>query len=80
MPSQRKNGRAEGRLRRHILARDNWICHICGHPGADTMDHLIPWSHGGTNTLDNLRAAHRSCNSRRGDRPITHQDRTSRRW
>lgn len=43
------------------------VCHLCGHPGADTVDHLKPvsrypalrWD------IDNARPAHRSCNSRR---------------
>ena len=25
-----------------VLRRDVRICHICGHPGADTADHLFP--------------------------------------
>ncbi len=41
-------------------------CHLCGRPGADTSDHLIPRSRGGDDSLGNLRPAHKSCNSRRG--------------
>lgn len=48
------------------------ICHICGEDGADTRDHVIPISRGGTNSPANLKPAHRGCNSSKGrlkDRP-----------
>jgi 5-methylcytosine-specific restriction endonuclease McrA len=48
-----------------VLARTD-ICWICGQPGADTVDHILPAAHGGTRNETNLRPAHRSCNSRRG--------------
>lgn len=63
------------RLRRAVLVRDNWTCYLCGgaipewvdwpHPLAGTADHVIPWIAGGKATLDNLRAAHWSCNRRK---------------
>lgn len=53
-------------ISRKVIARDKGICHICGLPGADTADHLIPRSKGGTNHPSNLAAAHRACNSRKG--------------
>jgi 5-methylcytosine-specific restriction endonuclease McrA len=31
-----------------------------------TVDHVIPVSKGGSDTFDNVRAAHNSCNRRRG--------------
>jgi hypothetical protein len=40
-------------------------CWICGHDGADTIDHVIPLCKGGSNHRANLMLAHRSCNSRR---------------
>lgn len=61
-----------------VLRQDNWTCHLCGeridaelqspHPMAGTVDHLIPLSHGGTHTWDNLAAAHMRCNSIKGNR------------
>ena len=67
--------RGSRRWREHtvprILRRDNGICHICGQPGADTADHIIPVAHGGTDDDTNLAAAHhRPCNVRRNDRPL----------
>lgn len=60
-----------------VLRRDNGICHLCGRPGADTADHLIPWSQFPpdrkveADRFPNLAAAHVSCNMIRGDRSIT---------
>lgn len=63
-------------LRAAVYARDGdvcWLCgtyvdRLCGHNDecAPTVDHVVPRKHGGPHTLDNLRAAHRSCNGRRG--------------
>jgi 5-methylcytosine-specific restriction endonuclease McrA len=54
------------RKRRGILERDGGICWICSNPGADTIDHAVPRARGGTDEDANLRAAHGSCNYRRG--------------
>ncbi len=35
-----------------------------------SRDHVIPKSKGGGNTWDNIRLAHRLCNSRKRDRPL----------
>lgn len=62
------------RWREHIvprvLRRDRGICHLCDDPGADTADHVVPHAHGGTDRMDNLKAAHVDCNRIRGDRTI----------
>jgi 5-methylcytosine-specific restriction endonuclease McrA len=61
-----------------IALRDNHICHICGDQvdmslprtsklGA-TLDHVIPISKGGLDSLDNLKLAHWICNIRKSDR------------
>lgn len=62
-------------VRLEVLERDNYICHICRKkiprhdptmgPRSPTVDHLIPWSEGGTDDPANLAAAHRGCNTRR---------------
>lgn len=46
-----------------ILAAHAGICHLCGHPGATSVDHIIPWSqwdHPGLSVHDksNLAPAH----------------------
>ena len=59
------------RLTALTLAEYGTTCHLCGRPGADTKDHLLPRAYGGLDTLDNLRPAHRSCNSSRGKRLLS---------
>lgn len=47
-------------------------CWLCGMPGADSADHVIPISRGGAvYDLANLAPAHRACNYGRGNRPAT---------
>jgi len=49
-----------------VLRRDHGICQLCHQPGATSADHIIRASQGGTDDPSNLRAAHTTCNSRRG--------------
>jgi len=56
------------RRNRALLLSLTTVCWICGKPGADTADHVVPVSQGGTSALTNLRPAHLSCNSGRGNR------------
>lgn len=41
-----------------ILTRHNSICHVCGQPGANQADHVIPLAHGGADTEHNMRPIH----------------------
>lgn len=62
---------------RKLYDRDGGKCHICGEAvdmDADTngdtygsIDHVIPVSKGGTHTWDNVKLAHRICNSIKSD-------------
>lgn len=58
-------------FRKRVLAEED-CCWLCGAPGTEDdplqADHVVPLSMGGRRTRDNLRAAHRSCNVRRGGR------------
>jgi 5-methylcytosine-specific restriction endonuclease McrA len=54
------------RQRQVILRRDDYVCWICLRSGADSVDHVTPVKHGGTDDASNLRAAHLTCNQRRG--------------
>ena len=61
-----------------IIERDGNVCHLCNSEidlsiarnsrfGA-TIDHVIPVSKGGEDTLDNMRLAHWICNIKKGNR------------
>lgn len=60
------SGRPWLRARAKVLAASD-VCHLCGKPGADSVDHVIPRSLGGSDDLTNLRPAHFTCNSSRGN-------------
>lgn len=55
---RRISGRALQTLRKKVFATYGDVCWLCGQDGADTIDHLIMVSQGGSNTLENLRPAH----------------------
>ena len=53
------------RTRARILAASD-ICWICGEPGADATDHVVPVALGGTDHPANLRPAHHNTPNSRG--------------
>src|SRR3954449_8616655 len=55
------------RLVAEVIERDGGVCWLCGKPGADSADHVVPASRGGRDELANLPAAHLSCNLARRD-------------
>jgi len=67
-------------MHRARIARDKPACHICGRPidyslpHLDPMsfvvDHVMPLAKGGPDTLDNKKAAHRECNSKKRARIV----------
>jgi 5-methylcytosine-specific restriction endonuclease McrA len=50
-----------------VLRRDGRVCAYCGKR-ADTIDHVLPRSRGGSHSWENCVAACRGCNSRKADR------------
>lgn len=65
----RLTGRARQQRNQRIL-RTNNTCWICGQPGADSIDHVIPIAAGGTEDPSNLRPAHmHPCNRDKSDKP-----------
>lgn len=63
-----------------LAERDGAVCGLCSGPvdmalkGTDwlgpTVDHIVPLSLGGTDTMDNTQLTHRSCNVRRNVKPV----------
>lgn len=76
---RRANGHRRDELRRWLRAQGR-PCHICGmpidyslpagHPMSFEVDEIVPVSMGGSPfDRDNVDAAHRICNQRRGNKP-----------
>jgi 5-methylcytosine-specific restriction endonuclease McrA len=53
--------------RRAVFARDEYRCQYCG-ARADSIDHVMPRSRGGSHVWENLAAACRPCNMKKRDR------------
>ena len=49
-----------------VLIKFDNLCAHCAKPEKLTVDHVIPLSRGGSNTIDNIQPLCRSCNSRKG--------------
>lgn len=78
---RRKDKKPADFIARHrrlaLYERDGWTCQLCSGPvdpslhytddWSASLDHIIPRSRGGSHDEDNLRLAHRWCNSVRGD-------------
>src|SRR5215472_4348099 len=58
MALARGQGRAWRRLAKQIVVRDCGRCHLCGHYGANSADHLISETEGGPTESRNLKAVH----------------------
>ncbi len=55
--------------RREVFSRDRFTCQYCGQQTKDlTLDHIVPKWRGGSHTWDNLVAACKHCNHRKGGR------------
>jgi 5-methylcytosine-specific restriction endonuclease McrA len=62
------------------IKRDKPACHICGNsidydlphldPWSFVIDHVTPLSKGGRDSIDNVKAAHRECNSKKRARLV----------
>lgn len=58
--------------RREVFARDRHTCQYCGTTSHDlTIDHVVPRHRGGRHEWENLVAACRSCNHRKGAKTLT---------
>lgn len=58
--------------RKEVLQRDDHTCQYCGKRGHDlTIDHVIPRHRGGQHVWENVVAACKACNHRKGGRTTT---------
>ena len=84
-------GRTSSEAYRHnraVILAASTICHICGEPGSDSTDHIIPVKLGGTDDPWNLKPAHHNtpnshgikCNRVKSDKTPTPALTTSRSW
>ena len=53
--------------RQNIFKRDNFECQYCGTKKELTIDHVIPSSRSGAHSWQNLVAACKKCNAKKGD-------------
>jgi HNH endonuclease len=53
--------------RQNVFKRDGQRCQYCGAHEDLTLDHVLPKSRGGKSSWDNLVAACRRCNAKKGD-------------
>lgn len=68
--NQRNGRKIPEKIRQRVFERDGWQCQIrmperCTGV-ATQIDHILGYAAGGTNDLNNLRAACRACNAKRG--------------
>lgn len=81
MESERsKRNSAIRNKHRARVARDKPACHICGKaidytlpnldPWSFVLDHVVPLAKGGSDAIENKKAAHRECNSKKRARLI----------
>lgn len=63
------SGSAQQRLHRSVLEDAGYICYVCRLPGADTVDHVIAISDGGSKgSRSNLGAIHQDpCHKEKTD-------------
>src|SRR4051794_30516552 len=56
-----KNGWAQQREARQVMRRDDTVCHWCKLPGSEEVDHVIPLSEMGADTMANKAPIHKRC-------------------
>ena len=65
------------KLRAEVFRRDNHLCLKCGAGDGLSIDHIVPVSKGGQNTLDNLQTLCMPCNIIKGVTTISYLSKTA---
>lgn len=61
-------------IRELVLRRDRYRCVFCDRGGRLEVDHIVPWSAGGSDDLDNLRTLCHECNQERSNYRVPGDD------
>jgi 5-methylcytosine-specific restriction endonuclease McrA len=64
---------AKEKVKSEIFSQHGKACLCCGSLSTISLDHIIPVSKGGKNSIDNLQPLCRSCNSRKSDTTIDYR-------
>ncbi len=70
LPEPRKRKRPSREVREAVFRRDGGRCVECGDNFDLQYDHVIPWSLGGADTVENLQLLCSRCNQSKGNRHI----------
>ena len=65
------------KLRAEVFRRDNHLCLRCGAKHGLSIDHIVPVSKGGQNTLDNLQTLCMPCSISKGVATISYLSKTA---
>ena len=65
------------KLRAEVFRRDNHLCLRCGAEDGLSIDHIVPVSKGGQNTIDNLQTLCMPCNVSKGVTTISYLSKTA---
>ena len=65
------------KLRAEVFRRDNHLCLRCGAKHGLSIDHIVPVSKGGQNTLDNLQTLCMPCSISKGVTTISYLSKTA---
>lgn len=68
MPALRHRAKIPAAVRAAVYERDGWCCLHCGTKEGLTLDHIVPWSLGGSDDVGNLQTLCQRCNSSKGAR------------
>lgn len=71
LSADRKRNAVSDTVKQHVIKRDRSTCVYCGRTVYGNnlhLDHVIPWSRGGSDEADNLVVACAKCNLEKGDK------------